>query len=79
MKIKKEPWIVVTEDNGNIFRFNYYHIASVNSIVAYIVSKGNVSEEVILTQTNGEEFKFTGDAAKSCLEQWEKIVNKEMD
>ena len=69
MKIKKEPWIVVTEDNGNIFRFNYYHVASVNSI----------REEVTLTQTNGREFKFTGDAAKSCLEQWEKIVNKEVD
>ena len=69
MKVKKEPWIIVTEKNGNVFRFNYYHVASVN----------NVREEVILTQTNGREFKFIGDAAKSCLEQWEKIVNKETE
>ena len=69
MKVKKEPWIIVTEKNGNVFRFNYYHVASVNSI----------REEVILTQTNGREFKLVGDAAKSCLEQWEKIVNKEVD
>jgi hypothetical protein len=78
MKVKKEPWIIVTEDNGNIFRFNYYHVASVNSINR-LVSMGNVREEVILTQTNGREFKFIGNAAKICLEQWEKIVNKEVD
>lgn len=78
MKVKKEPWIIVTEDNGNVFRFNYYHIASVNSINR-LVSMGNVIEEVILTQTNGIEFKLVGDAAKSCLEQWEKIVNKETE
>lgn len=71
MKIKKEPWIIVTEEeSGNVFRFNYYTICSVNN-------SGN--GDVRLSQTNGESFKFSGDAAKSCLEQWEKIVNKEQD
>jgi len=69
MKIKKEPWIIVNSD-GEIYRFNYYTICSVNT---------NVREEVRLSQTNGEVFKFNGGAAKSCLEQWEKIVNKEVD
>lgn len=67
MKIKKEPWIIVN-NNGEIYRFNYYTICSV---------KTNVREEVRLSQTNGEVFEFNGDAAKSCLEQWERIVNKE--
>jgi hypothetical protein len=68
MKAKKEPWIIVTEKNGNVHRFNYYTICSLH----------NIKEDVVLTQTNGKSHTFVGDAAaKSCLEQWERIVNKE--
>ena len=71
MKIKKEPWIIVTEESGNVFRFNYYTICSIVNI--------SVNGDVRISQTNGESFKFSGDAAKSCLEQWERIVNKESE
>jgi hypothetical protein len=78
MKNKKEPWIILQE-GGSVFRFNYYTICSVNTAIIETHHATPTEEVIVVAQTNGQVFKFTGDAAKSCLEQWEAIRNKEAD